>query len=184
VPIAVGAWVVADDLLALLFGDAFAPYGDLMRLVFVAYAGHSVMRLLTALVIARRHYRLQAVASGSLLGVNVLLNAALLPSLGMRGAALATAASSVVGGLVLLVEALRAGCARGLLMALLRAALASIPMALAARVLLPCHVALAIAVGAALYLPTFVAVGGLGPGGAVALRRWLRERRERGEGAS
>jgi len=57
-------------------------------------------------------------------------------------------------------------------------------MALVVSWLLPFHLVLAIAAGAALYLPVYLAVGGLGPGGATALRRWLRERRAQGGGTS
>jgi len=176
IPIAIGTWVVADALLGLLFGAPFAVYGDLMRWIFVAYAAASLISLLNALVVARHHYRLQAIASGAVLALNVALNLALLPTLGMRGAALATAAAATIGAAVLGIEAVRAGCATTVLLALLRATVASVPMFLVARWLAPVHVLAAIAGGAAVYLPAYVAVGGLGPGGLPALAGWVRAR--------
>jgi len=173
-PVTIGTWVVAEPLLVLLFGAEFVGYGALTRLVFVALSATGFYILLNPLVVARHHYRLQAIASSVVLLVDLGLNLVLLPRLGIAGAAWAMIAASLAGSAVLLAEVARARCLLAVGAALVRSGAAAVPMFFAARWLLSMHVVLAIAGGALVYLPIYVAIGGLGPGGRSALLRRLR----------
>ncbi len=95
-PIATGGALVAPDLVRLLFGAAYAPAGLPLVILFGAAAVMYANVTLGGALIAWDQQRVHtgALAVGAL--CNVALNVALIPALGIRGAALATLASEVV----------------------------------------------------------------------------------------
>ncbi|MFH1811353.1 MAG: oligosaccharide flippase family protein [Pseudomonadota bacterium] len=176
IPVAVGTWLVAAPLLGVLFGQPFVSAAPLLRIIFIAYVANGLMTLLTALVVARHHYALQAWASAAVLLGNVVLNALLLPRWGMAGAAVATAVATTLGALVLMTEAWRARCVGAVFAATLRSVLACVPMVVLVPLLVDVNLGLAIVAGAVAYMVVYLLVGGLGPGGARAAWRFVQRR--------
>lgn len=95
-PVVAGAALVGPDLLPALFGAPYAPAGTAFVLLMVAAAIVLVTINYGTVAVAigdERHY---AVGVGLAAGTNVVVNVALIPPLGMEGAALATIAAELV----------------------------------------------------------------------------------------
>jgi len=89
-PVAVGGALLADEIIELVFGDAFAASGDALAWLVWCVPFILVKEVhLISLIVREREgtvMRMTAIA----VVVNVLLNLALIPSFGMLGAAAAT----------------------------------------------------------------------------------------------
>ncbi|WP_207457006.1 flippase [Azospirillum sp. SYSU D00513] len=93
--VATGGVVLAPAVLALLFGEAYRPGGDALRLLMVSVAVvHLNMTLGNPLLVWNRQtaYMAAILAGGA---VNALLNIVLIPRWGIEGAAVATVAAEL-----------------------------------------------------------------------------------------
>lgn len=171
VPVAVGGCLFARPLIELVFEQDFAPSGPILAiLVWVLPFTLSKEVDLVSLVVCGRErtvLRMTALA----VGVNVVLNVALIPTFGMTGAAVAT----------LITEAARAGiagaCARAEgfattgLARLWRTLVASAGMAGVIWLAGVESIWVGVPLGAATYAALLAAVGGIGLRGGVPVLR-------------
>jgi len=170
VPLAAGGLVVAPQVIELVAGDGFGEAADPLRILLFAGALAAVSGLLGYALIAGGRQasalRLALVA----LAVNLVLNLALVPSLGIDAAAAVTVASEIVmvaGGLWLVRRELElsprfALAWRVVLAAAVMAGVLALVPAESLAVLLP--------LGVVLYAAVLVAVGGVDRRALEALR--------------
>jgi len=170
VPLAAGGLVVAPQVIELVAGDGFGEAADPLRILLFAGALAAVSGLLGYALIAGGRQasalRLALVA----LAVNLVLNLALVPSLGIDAAAAVTVASEIVmvaGGLWLVRRELElsprfALAWRVVLAAAVMAGVLALVPADSLAVLLP--------LGVVLYAAVLVAVGGVDRRALEALR--------------
>jgi len=158
-PLAVGGIILARPLIVLIFGAGYegstAPFRILILTVAVIYVSFTFG--FTNMACDRERRYMVGVGIGAL--VNILLNAVLIPSFDMRGAAVATLASEVVVLIYMLLSA-REVVKINLWRHLARPAVASGVMA-AAIAWSDLHVLANIAIGAAVYLLAFLVMKGV-----------------------
>jgi O-antigen/teichoic acid export membrane protein len=159
-PVAFGGFLVAEDLLPFLFGQAFAPSSGVFRILIwqipILFAGLPFSQIL----LARGRGRRLLAAVGAGLGLYLLLAFILIPAKGPQGAAAAVVAAEILlQGLVVLF------------------AFGDFPRARIGRLLLSCaaataamvavlhhvhgHVLLRVALGAVVYLAVLLLVRGV-----------------------
>jgi O-antigen/teichoic acid export membrane protein len=160
VPIAIGGTIVAPDLVALVFGERFAPAVTALRILLWSIPAAALREVATAgLIVARRERELLGVNSSSVVA-NLVLIAVLIPWLGLEGAAIATLVTELVRLAIVVARA------RGAQLAVPPARLWRAPVAGAAMggVLLAGgfrSAFVAIPVGAVVYALALVALGGV-----------------------
>jgi O-antigen/teichoic acid export membrane protein len=93
--ITAGLWVSADAVVPLVYGRAFAAAVPAFRILTLTFPLLSLNYALTHQLVAWGGQRVYAVLCGAALAVNVLLNATLIPSLSIDGAAWATVGTEV-----------------------------------------------------------------------------------------
>ncbi|MBI4552796.1 MAG: flippase [Candidatus Latescibacteria bacterium] len=89
-PIAVGTSLLVRPLILLLYGLQYVPAAAALRLLVWAVAFSFINLPMVLLLTAIDRQRFGTVAMGISAGLNVVFNAALIPSLGLVGASLAT----------------------------------------------------------------------------------------------
>lgn len=174
-PIALGGAAVSDQLVALLYGHGFRASGRILALAMtLPTLGAYNSVLLQALNARGRQHAVMRVALGTA-AFNVALNLALLPLVGIVGAAIAVAAAELLTAVSFSVvargSAAPAARAFGASALLAGAAAGAV---LAARAAWSPPLALNVAVGAAVYLALAVAVR---PAGARSVAAALSGRR-------
>jgi O-antigen/teichoic acid export membrane protein len=91
----------------LLFGDGFVAGQTALRILAGCQLFNAAAGPVGVLLVSGGHGRVMAWALGSAVVVNLVLNAVLIPPLGMAGAALATGTSTIVWNGLLIVHVLR-----------------------------------------------------------------------------
>jgi O-antigen/teichoic acid export membrane protein len=99
-PVAVGMWVIREDLVALLASRRFLPGAALVHLLLVGFMLHGGRTLLGAGLLLKK--RVWTVAAIELAGAatNLALNLLLIPRMGIAGSALATLVTQLAATLV------------------------------------------------------------------------------------
>jgi len=95
VAVAAVLWFAADAVVPLLYGPAYAGAASAFRILALSFPLLSLNYALTHQLIAWNGQRVYAVLCGLALVVNVALNATLIPSASIEGAAWATCATEV-----------------------------------------------------------------------------------------
>jgi O-antigen/teichoic acid export membrane protein len=95
IPLGVGAWIVADLAVRLVFGDAYAGAAYPWALLMASLAVSSIARPALVLLRAQGRLRVANAASWVAVAINLLLNLIWIPRFGILGSAAATAASEV-----------------------------------------------------------------------------------------
>jgi O-antigen/teichoic acid export membrane protein len=93
---AIVLWTAADRVLAVLYGPAYAPAAPAFRILALAFPLLSVNYALTHQVIVWNRHFAYAVICAMALAFNLLLNAWLIPTLAIEGAAWATLGTEAV----------------------------------------------------------------------------------------
>ncbi len=160
-PLALGATLLAEPLLRLLYGAEYAPAAQVLRIIawdapllmFTSFCGN-LTTVTGAERAAARIYGVNALA-------NIALNAAAIPAFGIQGAAVVTVATDLIGVLQFHALFSRSFAPPRLLGLTARTVLALVAMSAAvlAALALNWHVLAAIAFGAAVYLPAALALG-------------------------
>jgi O-antigen/teichoic acid export membrane protein len=96
VPIAVGAAVLADGVVELLYGTEFATAADALRLLAPTIALYPVSYLAGLLLVSQDRQVAATIAYGVVAAENVLLNLVLIPRYSLYGAAVGTSISEVL----------------------------------------------------------------------------------------
>ncbi len=96
IPITAGMAVLAEDIVLLLYGSAYAESIVLLRVLSLAIALMYANGIFVQLLIATERQRRLALTAGIAAGLNVLANFALIPMLGALGAAIATVATELI----------------------------------------------------------------------------------------
>jgi O-antigen/teichoic acid export membrane protein len=91
--------IPASYWLLLIFGPEFVQGQGALIVLCLGYLLASFLELAGLLLLMSGHEKDTAFATGATAGLNVVLNAFLIPSYGLMGAAIATAASTVMRGL-------------------------------------------------------------------------------------
>jgi O-antigen/teichoic acid export membrane protein len=160
-PLAAGGLVVAPQLVRLIGGEAFEGAADTLRILLFAGALAFVSGLFGMALIAGDHQRSALWLSVAALALNVPLNFALVPALGIDAAAATAVASElllVVGGYLLVRRDL--GVAPRLRM-LWRAVAAAAAMAAVLALVDGWPLALLLPLGGAVYVAGLWALGGI-----------------------
>jgi O-antigen/teichoic acid export membrane protein len=89
-------WLVAARLVPLLYGTRYADAVPAFRILLLAFPLMSLNYALTHQLIGWHGHRAYAVACAAALAFNIALNAVLVPSLGIAGAAWSTVATELV----------------------------------------------------------------------------------------
>ncbi len=166
-PLAVGAAVLADRILALLFGDQFASGAPALRLLALSIALLALHGTTRSVFVAHHQTKLEAMIFAVAAALNIALNFLLIPGFGIVGAAFATVAAEALILVVCTVWLARLGASFPVSQ-LVRPLVASVIMGAALLRFSPAlPVLLLIAGGAALYLLLMVVSGGIrfGPSG-------------------
>lgn len=95
IPLGVGAWIVADLAIRLVFGSDYAGAAYPWALLMASLAVSSIARPALVLLRAQGRLRVANAASWVAVAINLLLNLLWIPRYGILGAAAATAASEV-----------------------------------------------------------------------------------------
>jgi O-antigen/teichoic acid export membrane protein len=150
-PLAAGAFVLADPVVRTLYGPDYAEAADALRILAPAIALYPVCYVAGSLLVSQHRQRAMLAVYGLVAAENILANLVLIPWLSLEGAALATSTSQVLVTVALLAVARQAAgrvewkrIAAGPVVATLAAALAML--------VLRDSLAAAVAVGAAVYL--------------------------------
>jgi O-antigen/teichoic acid export membrane protein len=104
-PLAVGATILADPIVHLVFGAGFDEAVTPLALLAPAIVVYSLAHVAGATLVARNRQRAMAVTNGVVAALNVAANFVLIPLLSLDGAALVALASQVVLAVVLLAYA-------------------------------------------------------------------------------
>jgi O-antigen/teichoic acid export membrane protein len=97
-------WLAGPPLIGFLFGEPYAPSGELLRILVLALPAIYLNALLTQSLVALRRPWLVAASMAAALVANVAFNLVLIPPLGATGAAIAT----VIAETTLLIASLAA----------------------------------------------------------------------------
>lgn len=158
-PVAVGGALVAEPLVLLVSGSAFADAISPLRILCLGLLPSFLNNLLGgALLLSNRAGRLLALSCGGLL-VNVLLNYALIPRYGVDGAAAATLISETSTCAVALLMVRRDVHYRAALKAVGRVAASVTAMAAVVALVVPRLGLLAVVLGALVYAACSLALG-------------------------
>jgi O-antigen/teichoic acid export membrane protein len=189
-PITLTVSIFAAEITVPLFGEKFRPTADVLRiLMWYALLSMATAVISRGLMVQNRQRMVLAIRAGGL-ALNILLLFILLPSMGVKGAPVAsTIAEAVV--LIILFAFFRASGweLRRILPRLLRLALLGVVVAVAMLLLKTIHPILGIVGGLALYAVGIYVSGVLGaddwdllyrllaamPGGARILKYWRRD---------
>lgn len=98
---AAGLAVLGPPVIVLWYGDDYAPAGDPLVWAAIGIIAMSIYVIVTRAFTSQNRQRVNIAAGIPALGLNVVLNALLIPPLGITGAALATAVSYTIACLVL-----------------------------------------------------------------------------------
>jgi len=166
-PLVVGAAVLADQLLALLFGGQFASGAPALRLLALSIGLLALHGTTRSVFVAHHQTKLEAMIFAVAAALNIALNFLLIPRYGIVGAAWATVAAEGLILIICVVWLSRLGASFPALQ-LLKPLVASAVMGSALlRFGASAHVLLLIAGGAVLYLLFMLISGGIriGPTG-------------------
>ena len=166
-PLVVGAAVLADQLLALLFGGQFASGAPALRLLALSIGLLALHGTTRSVFVAHHQTKLEAMIFAVAAALNIALNFLLIPRYGIVGAAWATVAAEGLILIICVVWLSRLGASFPALQ-LLKPLVASAVMGGALlRFGASAHVLLLIAGGAVLYLLFMLISGGIriGPTG-------------------
>jgi O-antigen/teichoic acid export membrane protein len=176
-PAAVGAALLADPLVRLLYGEEFSEGAVALQILAPAIVLYSLAYVSGGVLVARNRQRVLAWANGAVAVGSVAANLALIPLLSLRGAALVATAAQLVLSAVLLTEASRVAGRRRWARILLGPALASAAAA-GTMALLRDELGVAIAAGLAAYVVVLALVERSAyPADAAAVGGFLRRRR-------
>jgi O-antigen/teichoic acid export membrane protein len=96
VPLAVGAAVLADGVIEMLYGPGFSSAADALRLLAPAIALYPVSYVAGILLISQDRQVATTITYGVIAAENVLLNLALIPRFSLYGAAAGTSISELL----------------------------------------------------------------------------------------
>lgn len=95
-PIVAGTAILADDMIALIYGAEFSASGPVLRLHIFSLIPFSLVFFLAQLLIATDNQRVDLAINVVAAGINFVLNLLLIPILAELGAALATLITVVI----------------------------------------------------------------------------------------
>jgi O-antigen/teichoic acid export membrane protein len=101
-PVAVGAAILADPIVHLVFGSGFDEAVTPLVLLAPAIVVYSLAHVAGAMLVARNRQRAMAITNGVVAALNIVANFTLIPLLSLDGAALVALASQVALAVVLL----------------------------------------------------------------------------------
>lgn len=107
-PLAVGAAVLADPLVRLVFGPEYEEAGRALMLLAPTIALYPVAFIAATLLVAQSRHRPLSIVFGLVAAENILLNLVLIPSFSLYGAAVGTSISQLLLTIPVVVLALRA----------------------------------------------------------------------------
>jgi O-antigen/teichoic acid export membrane protein len=175
-PLAVGAAVLAEPLVRVLYGDAYAEAATALQLLAPAIMLYPLTHLAANMLIARNRQRAVAISMGVAAGFCVATNLVLIPLYSLNGAAATASLSQLVLAIALLVLARREAPGIGWRRVLSGPVLASVLLAGAAG-LLQDSLGAAVAAGAVAYLVSIVVFERLAyPDDARTLSDFVRRR--------
>src|SRR5690606_17613250 len=96
VPLVVVGVMLSDEIIELLYGEGFAPGGEVLRLLLVALLFLFVHSIVDTALRSRALEHAVMIVNASSLAAKVALILLLIPSLGIRGAAIAGIGGSAV----------------------------------------------------------------------------------------
>ena len=152
VPITLGGWIFAPELVHLIAGDQYRAAVLPLRLLLISLPFSYVSTFLLYLVIAADRQRRVLPLLGASIALNLILCAALVPFYSYNGPAVATLASEVAGTAALMVIVRRTLDVRIVLRPLMKTLAAGAAMGAAALLLQPIDTIVAIAGSAAVYV--------------------------------
>jgi O-antigen/teichoic acid export membrane protein len=160
-PIAVGGFVFAPQIIALVFGDGYAPAALPLRVLLLSVPV-SLLRdvpVMAVLSRGREDLVLRVVATSAL--TNLALNAALIPKFGMLGAAVATLSTEVLRFALSLWFARSLGFPVPTVTRAWRPAAAVLAMTMTLVAMPRSNLAVGVLVGALVYVVALALVGGI-----------------------
>jgi O-antigen/teichoic acid export membrane protein len=156
-PCAIALAFLAEPAMVLLFGDAFAPAAPVLATLAILPVLAAADQALTMVLLATGHEQLDLAALGCAGLFYVIALAILIPSQGILGAALATAAATTVQ-LTVRYRLIRTVMGlRSMMDIVLRPTLAGAVMVVTAWAVRPLSIALALVAGGAVYAATLAA---------------------------
>jgi len=168
-PIAIGGYLVAEPLLLWMFGSTYAGAGAALAILIwsVPLSVFRSVGLAGLLARERQDLALKTTTSSTIL--NLILNVALIPPLGVIGAAWATVATEAARMTLAFVFTIRQGWPGLPVARCLRPAAAAVGMGVVVWALPEFNVLLRIAAGGATYAGLLLAVGALRTKGGLRL---------------
>ncbi len=160
-PIAAGGALLAPAIIALFFGDRYAPSAWALTLLLGSIPVAAMRNVPQAALIAAGRQELVLRTTALCAVVNLGLNLALIPHWGMTGAALATILTEAVRTSVTILLAARVGCSAAGLVRAWRPLLATAVMSAAILALGRERLWLSLGGGIAVFAGVLVLVGGL-----------------------
>ena len=100
IPIAVGGWILGDRLLYFFYGAGFAAGAGVLGILLLVQVVNVFMFLLTMALNAIDRPRESFYATGTAAIINIALDLALIPVLGIKGAAIATLVTMIVNATI------------------------------------------------------------------------------------
>ena len=100
IPVAIGGWILGDRLLYFFYGAGFAEGAGVLSILLLVQIVNVFMFLLTMTLNAIDRPRESFYATGTAALVNIALDLALIPILGIEGAAIATLVTMVVNAII------------------------------------------------------------------------------------
>ncbi|MBP2144651.1 O-antigen/teichoic acid export membrane protein [Methanofollis sp. W23] len=100
VPVAVGGWILGDRLLYFFYGAGFAEGAAVLGILLLVQVVNVFMYLQTMALNAIDRPRESFYATGTAAVVNIVLDLALIPTLGIEGAAIATLVTMLVNAAI------------------------------------------------------------------------------------
>jgi len=159
-PITVGVTLLAKPLVLVIYGREFLPSASALAILIWSEVVASLGVVNNKILIATDKQKWDALFTGTIAVVNVVLCIALIPRYSFIGASLATTLSYMVGPLIgYLVPATRA-YSRDMLRSLVKPLFASLVMVFPIRCFAP-SLLLSILFGVLTYLATLVVIGGI-----------------------
>lgn len=161
IPVAVGGSLVATQLVALVYGDAFAPAASAMAILLWSVPFSAVRDAPVMVLMAHGRERILFRVTALSAGASLLLNLVLIPRFGMTGAAIATVLTEAFRMSVAFLEARRLGLPIPWVARLWKPAAAAAAMAAILLVMPTYPLALRIAAGLAAYGTALTLLGGV-----------------------
>ncbi len=170
VPVAVGGFMLAGDLIKLAYRSAQYEHSAAALQVVVWYAvPFALNTVLSRMLLSSNRQRMSVVVAGTKMVFGLVAYLALIPPLGVVGAALATVLSALLGTALNWFYVARHVARLRLWRLLFRPGLAALGMA-AGLALLKANIFVELACGAAIYSGLIVALGGVGAEDLAVLR--------------